>query len=106
MKELSEAFWSRINLSREGFRPGGQGAGGGGVHQWVRVHWMVRGHHAVGPPGLRRGGGWSEGLSPPGTRETCAQAQTLPAGGWDSVPPSAPKVWVTSPPFPDTSHFS
>ena len=44
---------------------------------------------------------------PPGhTGDTCAQDQTLPAGGWDPVPPSAPKVWVTSPPFPDMSHFS
>lgn len=71
MKELSEASWSRISISREGFRPGGQGAGGGGGQQrgggqsgCEFTRWSLRrGHRADRPTGLRRGG-WSEGLTP------------------------------------------
>lgn len=78
MKGLSEASWSRISISREGFRPGGQGAGGGGGQQrgggrsgCKFTRWSLgRGHCADRPTGLRRGGRLVRRSYPLGTRET------------------------------------
>ena len=84
VKDLSDASCSRISESTEGFRQGGreleEGAPSSGVGGRVGVsslvHLLLPGcllkageDHTDGPRGLRRGGGWSEGL-PPRPRHT------------------------------------